>query len=269
MEISQKKNLSTIPVLSVPHKIISWNINGIRSIEKRLGSSLQSWMDKQGSPIYCFQETKTLVPIDIPGYRGFWSYAGRKNYAGVVTYVREDLTTSKTYICDRFEESKNPNHVGRVICTDHNDFILFNVYCPNPGKFNEKITDLVEFYVWLKLKCDSYVSTGREVIIAGDFNIAHTWMDTHNDRSKVACVREGRIGLNEIITNYVDSYRHICPYNRVFTCFYNRPDLKAMNIGWRLDYILVSKNLIERIADASIDVNSVASDHRSISINIV
>lgn len=165
-------------------RVISWNINGIRAIVKKEGA-LHDIFTKLGGDIICFQETKMNKDDcedqyrHVKGYESFWSFSKtKKGYSGVVTYVKEGFTINAKEGMDDFLDEE-----GRIIMTDHEHFIVLNVYFPNGGR--EGRADFkMEFYVAFR-KYVEKLQKDKKVIILGDVNTAHKLLDIH--QTKVGC----------------------------------------------------------------------------------
>jgi exodeoxyribonuclease-3 len=250
-------------------KILSLNVNSLRMFPKRLGTSLQEWMNTQNADIVCLQETK-LSNIDqaiaIQGYDGYFSISQtKKGYSGVATYVRKGLQ------CSNVQENfgSTTNNEGRVLYSDHGQFVLFNVYVPNPGLKCEKPDRTIAFYKTLLDICMTLKEQGCNVIIIGDINIAHHNIDTHNPKSITAFSPPAREMLSYLINDstFIDTYRYLYPNVQQFTCIYSRGQLRNLKMGWRIDYALMSINCIDKLISSEIqDVN--ISDHLPIVLTL-
>jgi len=259
------ENKAHVPTL----KILSLNVNSLRMFPKRLGSSLQDWIYTHNSDIVCLQETK-LSNIDqamtVHGYNAYYSISQtKKGYSGVATYVKHGLQ------CTNVQENfgSTLTNEGRVLCSDHGEFVLFNVYVPNPGLKCEKPDRTIDFYKTLLDATTQLKHAGRHVIIIGDLNIAHNNIDTHNPKAITAFSPPARAMLSQIINNetFIDAYRYLYPNVQQFTCIYSRGQLRNVKMGWRIDYTLMSANCIHKLISSEIyDVN--ISDHLPIVLTL-
>jgi exodeoxyribonuclease-3 len=265
-------NVSIIP--EVPKKtvkILSLNVNSLRTLPNRLGQTLDAWLKVQDADIVCFQETKlSLITQALPvtGYDAYYSLCQtKKGYSGVATYVRKGFPC--VAVQENFGMEGAPNE-GRVLCSDHESFVLYNVYVPNPGLSGEKVQKTIDFYTNLLHLHRELTKLGRQVIVIGDINIANYEIDTHNPKSKTAFYPEARKVLSQLINydTFVDTYRYLHPKSQEFTCFYTRGGYRKLEVGWRIDYALISNNMLNRLVSSVVSPLSV-SDHAPIILTIM
>jgi exodeoxyribonuclease-3 len=252
-----------------PLKILSLNINSLRSFSNRAGQSLEKWMYHHNADIFCFQETRISdisQAIPIAGYTGYFSICNtKKGYSGVATYIRDGIPCIDVH--ENFNSKTEPNE-GRVLCTDHKTFILFNVYVNNPGLSGEKVDNTISFYKQLEENCSQLKD--RHIIVIGDINIAHRNIDTYNPNSTTAFYPRCRKQLSELMFNrmLIDTYRYLHPNDQQFTCFCGRGFSNKSKQGWRIDYALMSSNSIHRLVSSSIISSCTASDHVPVVLTI-
>lgn len=250
--------------------IISWNVNGLRAIvKKEFFDSLQEldW------DILCLQETKAqdqevIDAVDpLSGYHYSINSAERKGYSGTAIISKtEPINTTLDMGIEEHDQE------GRIICSEYEHFFLVNVYVPNAGR------DLVrldyrsrwdkDFLNFLKEK-----ETIKPVIACGDFNVAHQPVDLKNPKSnynKTAGYTQVEIDgmTNFLSAGFVDSFRHLYPEKVAYTYWSYRFNARAKDIGWRLDYFLVSNKLLENIEDVSIYKSHEGSDHCPVQLKL-
>lgn len=244
-------------------KITTWNVNGFRAI---LGKGFKTWVNENLPDILCLQEIKAkteqleLADREIDGYQAYWNSAERPGYSGVASYIRVPKMAVNFGLNDeRFDNE------GRVIRTDLDDFTLFNVYFPNGQRGQERVEYKLQFYARLLEICDGLHQEGRKIIITGDFNTAHQEIDLANpkENSKTSgFLPEERIWIDHFLAHgFVDAYRRLYPEKVQYTWWTYRFGARGRNIGWRLDYYLVSDGLMGRVEDVIVHDLVTGSDH--------
>lgn len=251
-------------------RIISWNVNGIRAVVKK---DFFTNIDNLNPDILCLQETKaqvhevasTLEPLK--GYHQHYNEAERKGYSGTAVLSKiEPITFANDIgIAEHDQE-------GRVICTEYDTFYLVNVYVPNSG---QKLVRLdyrqqwdVDFSAYLK-----NLEKTKPVIVCGDLNVAHRAIDLKNDKSnynKTAGYTQIEIdGMDNLLKDhFVDSFRLLHPDEEAYTYWSYRFKARERNVGWRIDYFLVSKTLVDNIKAVTIHTDILGSDHCPIELEI-
>lgn len=251
-------------------RIVSWNINGIRAIvNKGFFESLK----KMNADILCLQETKAsdkevenaLFPL--ADYIIYSNAAEKKGYSGTALLCRNkpiSITNLINFIDGDTE--------GRIICAEYSNFYLVNVYAPNSGQLLERLEYKKKwnshFLEYLKR-----LEKLKPVIACGDFNVAHHPIDLKNDKAnynKTAGYTQIEIDGMNAITNagFVDSFRYFHPKEEAYTYWSYRFNSRAKNVGWRIDYFLISKTLINKVKTVDINSEFYGSDHCPISLNI-
>lgn len=251
-------------------KIVSWNVNGIRAaVKKDFFEAVQNL----NPDVVCLQETKaqpdevTQALDALDGFHLYANSAGRKGYSGVALLCKEaPLNVSLDM---GVEEHDNE---GRVICAEFADFYLVNVYVPNSG---QKLVRLDYRKKWDAdfLKYLKKLEQAKPVIIAGDFNVAHRPIDLKNDKSnynKTAGYTQVEIdGMDNFIqAGFLDAFRQMNPEEVAYTYWSYRFNARAKNVGWRIDYFLVSKNIFDRVEEVKIHADISGSDHCPISLQL-
>lgn len=253
-------------------KIASWNVNGIRAV---LNKGFFEWLYKENPDILCLQEIKisgnqlTEELINPKDYITIWNCSKRKGYSGTSSFLKEKPLNSKI----NFD---NPifNDEGRIIETELNDFILYNVYFPNGQMSDERLKYKLDFYRdFLDYSLKQKKDKKKEIIIVGDFNTAHTEIDLKNPKAN-----ENYSGFLKIEREWIDKYLQ-AGYIDIFRK--NHPDEKdhyswwtyrfnarLNNVGWRIDYFLISDGLVSKVKEASILKDVTGSDHCPISLVI-
>jgi len=244
-------------------KIVTWNVNGLRAALKKdaLSAVLPLTPD-----LLCLQEIKarpdqlTDEQRNIPGYQVIWNPAERPGYSGVATLAREEpLDVMLGMGAPKFDIE------GRVVRTCHPDFFLYNIYFPNGQRGRERVDYKLEFYAHLLEACDALHAAGENVIITGDFNTAHMPIDLKNPKSNEKTsgfLPEEREWVGKFLEHgFVDVYRNLYPEREQYTWWTYRFNARRRNIGWRLDYFLVSKAFVPHVKDVIIHDDIQGSDH--------
>lgn len=251
-------------------KIISWNINGVRSITKKDFFEDISIMNPD---VLCLQETKAQdrevekALAKLNSYHQYYNSAEKKGYSGVAILSKKE-PVAITYDMGIAEHDTE----GRILCAEFDDFYLVNVYVPNSG---EKLVRLdyrqkwdTDFKQYLQKLKDT-----KPVILCGDLNVAHQAIDLKNDKAnynKVAGYTQIEIdGIDNLLdTGFVDSFRHFHPDEVAYTFWSYRFRARERNSGWRLDYFLVSDSLLDKINKVEILSEYYGSDHCPIQLEI-
>ncbi len=252
-------------------KIISWNINGLRSIIKK---NLIDFLAQTKPEIFCLQETKVAfenLPIEltsINNYHKNFVFAQKKGYSGVATF---NLKKPKI-ITNIFDEEKF-NNEGRVIVNNYQKFLLFNVYFPNGKKNKERLQYKLDFYQKFLEKIKIYQKINPNIIICGDVNTAHQEIDLTRPRENSQIsgfLPLEKAWIDKLIKNgFVDSWRHFHPQiKNNYTWWDYKTKARERNVGWRIDYFFVSQSLISKLQNAKILNNILGSDHCPIEIEL-
>lgn len=251
-------------------KIITWNVNGIRAA---LGKNLKSWMLAQSPDVFCLQEIKARPEQlseeqrEFPGYQGVWNPAQRPGYSGVATFSKQPPAEIRLGLdVERFDVE------GRVLCTRHQDFLLYNIYFPNGQRGPERVQFKLEFYARLLEVCDALHAAGENIILTGDFNTAPQPIDLANpeeNETTSGFLPEERAWVQKFLEHgFVDVYRHLYPQRVQYTWWTYRMAARRRNIGWRIDYFLVSERLVQRVQDVVIHEDVTGSDHCPVELRL-
>jgi exodeoxyribonuclease-3 len=243
-------------------KFVSWNVNGIRAVEKKGFITTLAGFD---ADVVCLQETKAQPDQlseelkNIPGYTSYWHSAERKGYSGVAFYSRLVPMAVHYGLGDPEFDCE-----GRVLTLEFDNYYLVNIYFPNAGeklirldfklRFNER---LVAFAKELPAK--------KAVILCGDFNVAHKEIDLKNPKTNVknaGFTPEERAWMDSFVeAGYVDTFRIFNQEPEQYTWWSYRFSARAKNIGWRIDYFCVDQVAKTRVKNAAILKDVLGSDH--------
>jgi len=251
-------------------KIITWNVNGLRAA---LSKGIMEWLLNQDPDVICLQEIKTRPDQlteeqgDIPGFQMFWNPAERPGYSGVASLYREGVLDVQLGMGEpRFDNE------GRVIYSRHPDFLLYNIYFPNGQRDQERLDYKLDFYSHLLDNCDTLHARDESIVLCGDFNTAHCEIDLRNPKENVnnsGFLPEERVWIDRYLDHgFVDIYRLLYPDRVQYTWWTYRFAARQRNIGWRLDYFLISKSLVPRVRDVIIHDDVLGSDHCPVTLLI-
>ncbi len=251
-------------------KLLSWNVNGIRAAEKK---GFLEWLSASDADLVAIQETKahpdqvSTALREPAGYHVNWNYAEKKGYSGTVTYSRPvPLRVITGMNSPRFDNE------GRVLIHEFEPFVFFNIYFPNGGRGAEYVTHKLAFYRRFLELAEEYMEAGRSVVATGDFNTAYAEIDLARPKENVAhsgFMPEEREGLGEFFeAGLVDTFRHLHPDTVKYSWWDMVTRARERNVGWRLDYFMVSPDLREHIVEADIHDQVMGSDHCPISLTL-
>ncbi|GAB4268647.1 MAG: exodeoxyribonuclease III [Methylomicrobium sp.] len=251
-------------------KIISWNVNGIRAV---IGKGFAESIKSLDADCLLLQETKAqddqvrTALSGIDGYHIYSNSAGRKGYSGVALLTRKQpIHVLHDIGIDEHDQE------GRVLAVEFDDFFLLNVYVPNSG---EKLARLDYRQIWDRelLAYFQQLASRKPLIACGDFNVAHQAIDIARPKAnynKSAGYTQIEIdGFSRFLeAGFVDTYRHLHPDSIAYSWWSYRANAREKNIGWRIDYVLTSQTLIERVKNAFISPNILGSDHCPVGIEL-
>jgi len=244
-------------------KITTWNINGIRAaIQKKAFD----WVKEYQPDILCLQEIKAKPDqierglFETIGYRYQINSAERPGYSGVATLYK--VAPKQFYFgmgSNEFDQE------GRVIHFSYPDFELFNIYFPNGGRGLERVQYKLDFYSFLLERCKELMKNGKQIILTGDFNTAHKEIDLKNPKANeknTGFLPEERVWIDKYLENgFHDIYRERYPDEEKYTWWTYRFNARQKNVGWRIDYFLVTDEINKKAKDVVIHTEVEGSDH--------
>lgn len=247
-------------------KIVTWNVNGLRAA---LRKDILSWASSYRPDVLCLQEIKSrpeqLEPDHIHQLETLfphitWHPAQRPGYSGVATLAANSPSTTRVGLgYPEFDQE------GRVITSTFPGFKLFNLYVPNGSRDHSRVPFKLNFYDKLLETCDTLHQQGQSVILCGDINTAHNEIDLRNPKENAnttGFLPEERAWIDQYLDHgLVDIYRHLYPERVEYTWWTYRMNARQRNIGWRLDYFMISESLVNRVADVIINTDVLGSDH--------
>lgn len=261
-------------------KFISWNVNGLRAV---VGKNFVEAFEALDADFFCLQETKLQagqIDLDFLGYYSYWNYADKKGYSGTAIYTKHVPLSVRNGIStdDSSDAVKEMDHEGRVITLEMQDFYLVNVYTPNSQSAEEKgqLPRRLDYRMEWEDAFRQYLmelDKKKPVIVCGDMNVAHEEIDLKNPKTNHLNAgftdqeREKMTALLE--SGFTDSFRHFYPtLEGAYSWWSYRMKAREKNVGWRIDYFLVSNRLVERLESASIHTKILGSDHCPVEIEL-
>ena len=248
-------------------KLISWNVNGIRAV---LTKGFEDFFKDVNADIFCVQETKCQegqVNLEFEGYQSFWNSAEKKGYSGTAIFSKIKPLSVKFGI--GIEEHDKE---GRVITLEFKDFYMVNIYTPNSKRELERLDyrqiweDEIRKYL-LKL------NKTKPVVMCGDLNVAHKEIDLKNPRTNThnaGFTIEERNKMTELLdAGFIDTFRYLYPDKTdCYTWWSYMRKAREKNVGWRIDYFIVSDSIKNKIKEANIYKDIMGSDHCPIGLKI-
>lgn len=252
-------------------KLISWNVNGLRAV---INKGFENFFDKIDADIFCIQETKMQKDqIDdnmkriFEGYYSYWNSAIKKGYSGTAVFSKTK-PINVTYGIGIEEHDKE----GRVITLEYEDFYLVNCYTPNSKRELERLEYRMiwenEFRNYL-----TFLNKIKPVILCGDLNVAHEEIDLKNpktNRRNAGFTDEEREKMTELLkSGFTDSFRYLYPNKtECYSWWSYMGHAREKNVGWRIDYFIISKTIEEKVKDSYIYSNVMGSDHCPVGIEL-
>lgn len=250
-------------------KLLSWNVNGLRAVLKK---GFAEFVTKENPDILCLQESKARpeqveLPLELGGYRNYWSCAVKPGYSGVVAFSREEPLEVREGL--GIEEH---DQEGRVLTLEYPEFILVNVYTPNAQNELRRLPYRLSWDAAFR----EHVAREAErkpVVFCGDLNVAHREIDLarpRENRRNPGFSDEERESFSELLgAGFVDTFRHHHPDEEgAYSWWSYRAGARQRNVGWRIDYFGVSERFIDRVDDAFILPDVMGSDHCPVGITL-
>jgi exodeoxyribonuclease III len=249
-------------------KLVSWNVNGLRAC---VNKGFLDYFHGINADIFCVQETKLQegqIQLELEGYSQYWNYAQKKGYSGTAIFSKQKpISVCYGIGMEEFDSE------GRAITLEFENFFIVNVYTPNSQRdlarlqYRLKWEDVLRNYL---LDLDKQ----KPVILCGDLNVAFAEIDLKNPKSNkgnsgFTDEERGKMGaLFE--SGFVDSYRYLYPdFEGAYTWWSYMNKVRERNIGWRIDYFILSESIASKMIDAKIHSDVMGSDHCPVELEIV
>ena len=248
-------------------KLISWNVNGIRAC---VNKGFKDFFESEDADIFCIQETKCQegqIELEFDGYKSYWNSAEKKGYSGTAIFTKKEPLSVKYGI--GIEEHDNE---GRVITLEFEKFYIVNIYTPNSKRELERLgyrciwEDEIRKYL-LEL------NKTKPVIMCGDLNVAHKEIDLKNPKTNhhnAGFTDEERQKMTELLdAGFTDTFRYLYPdMENQYSWWSYMGHAREKNIGWRIDYFIISNDIQKNIKDAYIYPEVMGSDHCPVGLDI-
>jgi exodeoxyribonuclease-3 len=248
-------------------KLISWNVNGLRAV---LNKGFMDFFIAEQPDIFCIQETKMQpgqTALDLEGYEEYWNSAVKKGYSGTAVFSRVK-PISVEY--DLIQEEHGSE--GRVITLEYNDFYLVNTYSPNSQRELARLDYRMQWQDDFRAHLQN-LDEKKPVIICGDLNVAHQEIDLKNPKSNqknAGFTPQERQKMTELLeAGFIDTFRYKYPdLEGAYTWWSYMFKAREKNVGWRIDYFLVSERIKEQIKEARIYAEVMGSDHCPVGLEL-
>lgn len=248
-------------------KLVSWNVNGIRACVKK---GFLDYFNSVDADIFSIQETKCQdgqISLELDGYHQYWNYAERKGYSGTAVFTKKEPLSVSYGI-----EMEEPDTEGRVITLEFSDFYLVNCYTPNSKRDLTRLGYRLNWEDAMKehlLKLNAH----KPVIFCGDLNVAHNEIDLKNPKPNMGnsgFTEEERQKFSSLLqSGFVDSFRYFYPERTdAYSWWSYMSKVRERNIGWRIDYFVVSEKLVPSLKEAAIHHEILGSDHCPVVLEI-
>ena len=248
-------------------RLVSWNVNGLRAV---VGKNFREAFEALDADFFCLQETKMQegqLDLAFDGYTSYWNYAEKKGYSGTAIYTRH-----KPLNVTLGMGVEEHDHEGRIVTLEMEDFFLVCVYTPNSQDGLRRLEYRMQweddFRAFLK-----NLDARKPVIVCGDMNVAHEEIDIKNPQTNhrnAGFTDEERQQMTQLLSSgFTDTFRHLHPTERdAYSWWSYRFHAREKNVGWRIDYFLVSDRLAPQLKAATIHADVMGSDHCPVSIEI-
>ncbi len=241
-------------------KFVSWNVNGIRACLKK---GFMDYFHEMDADFFCIQESKCQagqVELELPGYEQYWNYALRKGYSGTAIFTKHKPLRVKYGVGDKDTEEE-----GRIITLEYENFYMVTVYTPNSKRDLARLPYRLEWEDELRAYLVE-LDAKKPVIYCGDLNVAHEAIDLKNAKSNIGnsgFTTEERGKMTTLLASgFTDSFRALHPgMTDRFTWWSYMSKVRERNIGWRIDYFIVSNRLAPAITEATMHDQQLGSDH--------
>lgn len=248
-------------------KLVSWNVNGLRACVRK---GFLDYFHAIDADIFAVQEIKLQagqIDLELPGYHQYWNYAERKGYSGTAIFTKEAALSVQYGLGDANEESE-----GRIITLEFADYFVVTIYSPNSQR------DLARLPLRLEWEDKLYehmkkLDAQKPVILCGDLNVAHRHIDIRNAKANEGnsgFTVEERTAFSRLLNEgFVDTLRYFQPDTEgLYTWWSYMKTVRERNIGWRIDYFLVSERLTHLLTAATTEPSIYGSDHCPITLEI-
>ena len=251
-------------------KLVSWNVNGIRSVHTK---GFTKWFESEAADVVCVQEIKAtpeqldegmLHPLK---FHSYWHPAQKPGYSGTAIYSKKEPLSVKIGIGVPEIDAE-----GRILSAEYVDFTLVNAYFPNSQREHTRLDYKLRFCDEMLKYCNKLRKSGKNVVLCGDYNIAHQEIDLRNPKSNqdnAGFLPEERAWMDKFLkAGYADVFREKVSEPHHYTWWSYRPGVRAKNVGWRIDYHCVNEEFRDRVKDTQHQPKVLGSDHCPIVLEV-
>jgi len=248
-------------------KLVSWNVNGLRACVRK---GFEKYFYEIDADIFCVQEIRLQegqINLHLPGYEQYWNYAEKKGYSGTAVFTKKQPLTVQYGL-----KGEEGHPEGRILTLEYEGFYLVNVYSPNAQR------DLARLDLRLQWEDDLFAHVNKlnevkPVILCGDLNVAHQPIDIRNAKANEGnsgATKEERAKMTRLLNaGYIDTLRYFKPEQEyIYTWWSYMKTVRERNIGWRIDYFIVSAALEGKLQAAEVHADVMGSDHCPITLEV-
>ena len=247
-------------------KYVSWNVNGLRAV---MNKGFCDFFREVDADAFCLQETKLQegqLDLEFDGYKSYWDYAEKKGYSGTAIFTRHEPRSVRIGL--PFEDHDTE---GRSVCLEFDDHFLMTVYTPNSQNELQRLSYRMQWEDDFRTYAMS-LAKEKPLVFCGDLNVAHEPIDLKNDRTNhhnAGFTDEERSKMSRLLASgFTDTFRYLYPEREAYSWWSYRMNARARDVGWRIDYFIVSDDLRDRIKDAVIYKDVTGSDHAPVGLLI-
>ena len=262
-------------------RLVSWNVNGIRAVSRK--GLFDPFVRDMDADIICLQETKaeqSQATLDLPEYHQFWNSAEKKGYSGTAIFSKLEPLSVATGLPDEITKRYqmdadtygNPNTEGRILTAEYGDFYVVTVYTPNSKDDLSRLELRHKHWDPAFLDYTKSLAIQKPVLFCGDLNVAHAPDDLANPKANVGkhgFTDEERLGFQNFLdAGFTDTFRMFHTGNGHYSWWTHWANARERNVGWRIDYVLVSESIKQRVTSAEIHPDILGSDHCPVSVTM-
>ena len=247
-------------------KFVSWNVNGLRAV---MSKGFEDFFRSVDADAFCLQETKLQegqIDLSFEGYKSYWDYAEKKGYSGTAIFTKEEPLDVRIGLPFKEHDTE-----GRSVCLEYKDYYLMTVYTPNSQNELQRLPYRMQWEDDFR----NYVmelAAKKPLVFCGDLNVAHERIDLKNDRTNHkngGFTDEERAKIHRLLqSGFTDTFRYLYPDREEYSWWSYRMNARAKDVGWRIDYFIVSDDIRDRVRDAVIYKEVMGSDHAPIGLMI-
>ena len=247
-------------------KFVSWNVNGLRAV---MSKGFEDFFRSVDADAFCLQETKLQegqIDLSFEGYKSYWDYAEKKGYSGTAIFTKEEPLDVRIGLPFKEHDTE-----GRSVCLEYKDYYLMTVYTPNSQNELQRLPYRMQWEDDFR----NYVmelAAKKPLVFCGDLNVAHEPIDLKNDRTNhknAGFTDEERAKIHRLLqSGFTDTFRYLYPDREEYSWWSYRMNARAKDVGWRIDYFIVSDDIRDRVKDSVIYTDVMGSDHAPVGLMI-